>query len=485
MWTLICCVLCVHSSTYYKTIQVGETFVVSDIRPSSDYAFADGYECSNPGIVGVTIEQNGTTTDKSPQEIDRWGHVKSWYTWTRTKYKFTITGLQSGGTTLTLGYKLSNGSINGYDSYVITVVEVKSITIPASLSLYIGETYSFSPLILDNGATTTLTWYSSNTNAAVIGQDGVLTAVGIGTTTITCTAHNGVSARCEVTVNPILATNIVVNAENIELATTEKLQLSATVLPANTTYPNITWSTTNSSIATVDGTGVVTAVAPGICDIVAATTDGSNLTASCRVNVLSDVLYTDDAVGVPSGTLVLPIQLKNNSPVTGLQFELQLPDGVTVAENNNKLQASLSDRASDQSISGSKLSNGNYQFVVFSGTSSALTGNEGAIAYVTLNIDESMATGDYEIGIKEVELTKTDGTSLHHKDLTSKLTLTEALVGDVNGDSKVTVTDAVGIVNHVLHRTPSVFIIKAADVNGDGNITVSDAVKVVNIVLNK
>ena len=373
---------------------------------------------------------------------------------------------------------------SGSFTLTVTVVDVTSISIPSTISVRIGDSYTFNPTIFQSGATTTLTWNSSNTSVATI-SNGVLTTTGIGTTTITCTAHNGVSAHCEVTVNPILATSIALNVENVELSTTEKVQLSATVLPANTTTPNVTWSTSNSNIATVDGSGLITAIAPGICDIVATTTDGSNLMASCRVNVLSDVLYTDIAVGVPSGTLVLPIQLKNTSTITGLQFELQLPDGVTVAANGDKLQATLSDRAADQSISGSKLANGNYQFVVFSGTSSALTGNEGAIAYITLDIDESMATGEYEISIKEVELTKTDGTSLHHKDLTSKLTLTEALVGDINGDGRITVTDAVGIVNHVLHRTPSVFITKAADVNGDGNITISDAVKVVNIVLNK
>ena len=183
---------------------------------------------------------------------------------------------------------------------------------------------------------------------------------------------------------------------------------------------------------------------------------------------------------------MLPIQLKNTSAITGLQFELQLPSGVTVAKDGaDKLIATLSDRAVDQSISGSLLSNGNYQFVVFSGTSSALTGSEGAIAYVTLNVAESMTVGDYTIAVKEVELTKTDGTSKHHKNLTSKLTLTEAMTGDINGDGKVTVTDAVGIVNYILHRAPSVFITKAADVNGDGNISISDAVGVVNIVLNK
>ena len=122
---------------------------------------------------------------------------------------------------------------------------------------------------------------------------------------------------------------------------------------------------------------------------------------------------------------------------------------------------------------------------MFSGTSATLKGTEGAIAYITLNVSSDMAIGNYTIGLKEVELTKTSGEALHHKDMTSKLTLTAATTGDVNGDGRVTVTDAVGIVNYILHRAPSVFISAAADVNGDGNITISDAVKVVNMVLSK
>ena len=413
---------------------------------------------------------------------------------TGTYYSFKLTALKAGIYTVTCVVQYYE-SMSGYNNrsnkaiYTITVKEVPkvvSISIPSVLHLSLGESYSFSPLIYETGASTTLNWNSSNTSVATIDGNGVLITRGIGTTTIYCTASNGVSAQCEVTVNPILATSVGLNATTLQLITGENLQLSATVSPANTTNPAVNWSTTNSNIATVDGSGLVTAVAPGQCNIIATTVDGSNLTASCSISVLGDVLYTDDAVGVPSGTLVLPILLKNISSITGIQFELLLPDGITVAENSTgKYLATMSDRAVDQSISGSKLSNGNYQFVVFSGTSSALTGSEGAIAYVTLNVAESMATGVYTIGMKEVELTKTDGTSLHHKDLSSKLTLTEAIIGDTNGDGKVTVTDAVGIVNHVLHRTPSVFITKAADVNGDGSITVSDAVKVVNIVLNK
>lgn len=280
--------------------------------------------------------------------------------------------------------------------------------------------------------------------------------------------------------------SVTLNTTEAEMTVGEKLQLSATVIPNNATNPAVTWSSTNPGIATVNGSGLVTAVAPGQCAVTATTTDGSNKTASCTVNVLSDVLYADNTVGVPSGTLVLPIQLNNASAITGCQFELQLPEGISVAASKTgSYIASVSDRCADQDIMCSRLSNGNYQLIVFSGTSAALTGSEGAIAYVTLNVGEAVAEGRYSIGLKSIELTKTSGEAIHHKDMTAALTVTSATLGDTNGDGSVTVTDAVGIVNYILGRAPSVFITKAADVNGDGSITITDAVKVINIILNK
>ena len=56
--------------------------------------------------------------------------------------------------------------------------------------------------------------------------------------------------------------------------------------------------------------------------------------------------------------------------------------------------------------------------------------------------------------------------------------------GDANGDGKVTITDAVGIVNYILGNPSAFFNTEAADVNHDGKITITDAVAVVNIILN-
>ena len=341
-----------------------------------------------------------------------------------------------------------------------------------------------------NATNKSVQWKSSNESIATVGTNGLVTGVSVGTCNIIVSTTDGsnLSASCliRVTSSNVLVSSVVLNYTYYELMAGEKLQLVANVSPSNATNGFINWTSNNSAFAIVDEKGLVTAVAPGLCNITATTVDGSNKSASCQINVLSNVLYTEDAIGVPSGTLVLPIYMRNALSITGLQFELELPEGVSVTENGNgKPTITLSDRAADQTIASSILSNGNYQFVVFSPSSTALNGNEGAIAYVTLNVGADVAVGEYSIGIKEVELTTTNSVSLHHKDLTSKLIVAEATLGDTNGDGRVTVTDAVSIVNYILERVPSVFISKAADVNGDGNITITDAVNIINQILNQ
>ena len=57
------------------------------------------------------------------------------------------------------------------------------------------------------------------------------------------------------------------------------------------------------------------------------------------------------------------------------------------------------------------------------------------------------------------------------------------VLGDANGDGKVTITDAVYVVNYILGQPAADFCEEAADLNGDNNITITDAVMIVNIIL--
>ena len=63
------------------------------------------------------------------------------------------------------------------------------------------------------------------------------------------------------------------------------LQLTATVLPDETTVKTVEWSTSDETVATVDEQGLVTAVAPGTVIITVSTTDGSDLSATCTITV--------------------------------------------------------------------------------------------------------------------------------------------------------------------------------------------------------
>ena len=94
------------------------------------------------------------------------------------------------------------------------------------------------------------------------------------------TTHSLPVSTCTVTVVQ-LATLIALSQTTAELTAGETLQLTATVQPDNATDRTVTWTSSDPAVATVDATGLVTAVA--VCT--ATTTDGTALTASCQVTV--------------------------------------------------------------------------------------------------------------------------------------------------------------------------------------------------------
>ena len=400
-------------------------------------------------------------------------------------YTYDITPQKTGSYTFVVNfyYTSNHTSSTNTCTYNITVVDVIAITIPSNLSMFIGEVSQITPTIAQPGATTTLTWQSSSSSVATVTEDGVVTALSKGVTIISCIAANGVSAQCEVTVSPVEVSSIALNQTEAELVAGEKVQLTATASPDNATDKTVTWSSTNEAVAVVSESGQVTAVGAGTCQIKATANDGSGKTASCLVTVLGNVLYCEDFGAVPGATVTLPVQLTNADAIQGFEFKLVLPSGVSVETDvQGKLAATLTDRASTQGLEGSNQGSGVYQFVFTS--TNRLQGNSGAIVNVPLVVDDNVAVGQYPIVVKDVELVKY-GTSaqIYHSDRTATLTIKEKTLGDVTGDGRVSVGDAIAIINYVLGRNPVSFIATSADVNHDGDISLADAVATVDIIL--
>ncbi len=483
LFLLVTLCIPVHSTTVNKTLQVGETFVVSSIRPGTGYSFANSYESSNESVVSVLVENTGAYSETIGQT--QYGPITAHY----TTYRFNFTGLKAGMSTINLGYKNSSGNFTIYNTYIINVVEVKNIVIPSILSLTLGESYQFTPIITDAEAIANLTWNSSNTNVANIDADGKVTTSGIGTSTITCTAQNGVSAQCEVTVNPVLVSGITLNQTEVEMVVGEKMNLTATITPNNATDKSITWSSTNESIAVVDEDGQVTAIASGYCQIKAISNDGSGKTAVCNITVEKDNKLTLANMSIcKGGRSSMHVMLTNEELVSGFQFELTVPNSVTVAaDDNGNLLAGLTDRASNYTVSANKVTDGLYRFVVISMAGKTISQGTGEVMTIALDAANNITEGEYDLTIKEIGLTvkrNSEFVEVYPRDSNAKLTVTNVMPGDVNGDGKTSVTDVISIISYVLGNEPTQFLFPAADITGDGKVSVTDAVSVIDIILN-
>ena len=188
----------------------------------------------------------------------------------------------NGKLTVDGGTLTQNGTVTGDIIYKVTGVSLNT----DSLTLVEGGTATLAATITPSNATNqNVTWSSDNESVATVDQNGRVTAVAQGGATITA-AVDGKSAECYVTVNaaaPVPVTSVSLDKTSLGLTEGDTETLTATVEPSDATNKNVTWSTSDASIATVTD-GVVTAVAPGTATITVTTEDG-NKAATCAVTV--------------------------------------------------------------------------------------------------------------------------------------------------------------------------------------------------------
>ncbi len=132
-----------------------------------------------------------------------------------------------------------------------------------------------------------LKWTTSNaTIASVDKSTGIVTANKVGDAVITATVTDGsdISVSTMVHVTPLSATSLSITKE-LTLLYSYCQKLEATILPEQTDNKTVEWSSDNEDVATVDQDGVVMGVNAGTANIIAKTTDGSNLSDTCKVTV--------------------------------------------------------------------------------------------------------------------------------------------------------------------------------------------------------
>ena len=182
------------------------------------------------------------------------------------------------------------------DTCEVTVTNpVTGITLtPGKLALTVGEKQTLTATVEPAGADdSTVVWTSGDAKVATVDQNGKVTAVGAGTTTITATA-GGKSATCDVTVStkPVPIKGIALSDAAVSVG--RSIQLEPVFTPADTTERDVTWASSDRTVATVDANGRVSGVAEGKVTITVTSTADPTITASCTVTVTRN--YLDDII---------------------------------------------------------------------------------------------------------------------------------------------------------------------------------------------
>ena len=199
-----------------------------------------------------------------------------------------VTALKAGKATITV--RTDDGGKTATCEVTVNakVYPVTGVTLDkTSASLTEGDELTLTAIVTpDNATNKNVTWSSSNPSVASV-SNGKVTALKAGKTTITVkTEDGGKTATCEVTVNAKVypVTGVTLDKSSVTLTEGDELTLTATINPDNATNKNVTWLSSNSSVASVSN-GKVTALKAGKATITVKTEDGG-MTDACEIIVV-------------------------------------------------------------------------------------------------------------------------------------------------------------------------------------------------------
>lgn len=164
-------------------------------------------------------------------------------------------------------------------------VPVESVTLnKTETTIEVGNSETLTATVLPaNADNPQVSWTSSAESIAKVSSDGVVTAIAEGTAVITATA-DGKSATCTVTVPHVYVPveSVTLNKTSLTIEVGGSETLHATVNPANADVQEVTWTSSDETVATVSAQGTVTAIAEGSATI---TASAEGKSATCAVTV--------------------------------------------------------------------------------------------------------------------------------------------------------------------------------------------------------
>lgn len=223
--------------------------------------------------------------------------------------------------TATLTATTFNGKVGSIKISVIEIVAQKvavEYAVDAKDPIYIGASLEFKAIITpENVDNPTIKWSSSDPKIATVDDKGKVTALAEGKVNINATSSNGVVGTRVVNVIEKKVEKVTLSQESAELFLGDTLLLSAAIAPEDATYPEITWNTDNTSVATISEKGEISCVGVGTAKISATAKSGVSASATITVNEIKaetlDIEGSDTARIGDTTTLTAVILPENTS----------------------------------------------------------------------------------------------------------------------------------------------------------------------------
>ena len=372
-----------------------------------------------------------------------------------------VTAISAGTVSITVttdegGFTASSTVTVEAAAVPVTGVEVS----PQTLTLTEGETAmlvaTVSPVDADNPS---VSWTSGDNSIATVDANGLVTAIGAGTVSITATTdEGGFTASSMVTVEAaaVPVTGVDVSPPTLTLTEGETAMLVATVSPVDADNPSVSWTSGDNSIATVDANGLVTGIGAGTVSITVTTEEGG-FTASSTVTV--------EAAAVPvTGVDVSPQTLTLTEGETAM-----LVATVSPVDADNP---SVSWTSGDDGIA-TVDANGMVTGIGAGTVSITVTTEEGGFTASSTVTVEAAAVPVTGVEVSPQTLTLTEGETAMLVATVSPVDADNPSVSWSSGDDTIATVDANGLVTAIGAGTVSITV-----TTEEGGFTASSTVTV-------
>ena len=232
-----------------------------------------------------------------------------------------VTGV-SGGSVLIKATLVGDSEKDA--SFSVNVIPLpEGITITGASSVSYGQNIVLQALAYPVGASSAVSWSTSNSSIATVDNSGRVTGIAQGSVTITATSlvNNSIIATHQVTVTD--AKSITLNPTHLSLNVGANQTITATVFAASLTDKSVVWSSGNSNVATVDSNGKVTGISAGYTIIIAKLNADNTVQSQANVTVVyapiptitMSVTSTSLSVGT-NKTITATVSNASNTSVT-------------------------------------------------------------------------------------------------------------------------------------------------------------------------